>query len=133
MSLKEKFENFASSYMTNTYRGDKRAFDRIQEYFQKLGRYTEDEWTQSEAGSRKAVFAKGSSTKMPFDPESPLLEVMAIVKYSQSNSTITVTVGHKSWEARRARARYGRLLAKIDAYIADEKIAVRLSEEAQAT
>mgnify|MGYP003720969093 CR=1 FL=1 len=40
MSLKEIF----SCYVSTTYRGDKEAFERIQQYFKDVGRDTENQW-----------------------------------------------------------------------------------------
>ena len=115
MSLKEIF----SCYVSNTYSGDKQAFERIQQYFEDAGRYTEHQWKQKEAGETKAVFAKGKSVAFTFDYESSVLEVRSIIDYSEADGTITVSVGNSGFpfEARLAKPRYQELLSEIDAYI----------------
>ncbi len=123
MSLKEIF----SCYVANTYRGDQQAFQRIQQYFEDAGRYTEEKWKQKKADDTKAVFAKGESVAFTFDYESPVLEVRSIIDYSEPDGTITVSVGNSGFpfEARLAKPRYQELLIKIDAYIREQGIEVK--------
>lgn len=131
MSLKEIF----SCYVLQTYSGDKEAFERIQQYFEDAGRYTEEQWKQKKADDTKAVFAKGKSIAFTFDYESPVLEVRCIIDYSDEDGTITVSVGNSGFpfEAKIAKPRYQKLLNKIDAYIKEQKIEVKPSEQTNAT
>ena len=126
MSLKEIF----SCYVSNTYRGDQQAFQRIRQYFQDAGRYTEEKWEQKKADDSKAVYAKGKSLAFTFDYQSSVLEVRSIIDYSQPDGTITVSVGNAGFpfEARLAKPRYQELLNKIDAYIKEQGIEVKPTE-----
>ena len=131
MSLKEIF----SCYVSNTYRGDQQAFQRIQQYFEDAGRHTEEKWNQKKADDTKAVFAKGKSVAFTFDYESSVLEVRSIIDYSEPDGTITVSVGNSGFpfEARLAKPRYQELLIKIDAYIKEQGIEVQPVEQPNAT
>ncbi len=131
MSLKEIF----SCYVSNTYRGDQQAFQRIQQYFEDAGRYTEEKWKQKKADDTKAVFAKGKSVAFTFDYQSSVLEVRSIIDYSEPDGTITVSVGNSGFpfEARLAKPRYQELLNKIDAYIREQGIEVKPIEQPNAT
>ena len=130
MPLKEIF----SCYVSNTYFGDKQAFERIQQYFEDAGRYTEEQWKQKKADDTKAVFAKGKSIAFTFDYESSVLEVRSIIDYSEADGTITVSVGNSGFpfEAKLAKPRYQELLNKIDAYIKEQGIKVKPIEQAKA-
>ena len=131
MSLKEIF----SCYVSKTYTGDKQAFDRIQQYFEDAGRYTEEQWKQKKADETEVVFAKGKSVAFTFDYQSPILEVRCIVEYSDEDGTITVGVGNSGFpfEAKWAKPRYQKLLNKIDAYIKEQGIDVKPIEQINAT
>jgi len=130
MSLKELF----SCYVSNTYAGDKQAFERIQQYFEDAGRYTEEQWKQKKADETKAVFAKGESVAFTFDYESSALEVRSIIDYSETDGTITVSVGNSGFpfEAKLAKPRYQELLNKIDAYIKEQEMKVKPIERTDA-
>ena len=127
MPLKEIF----SCYVSNTYSGDKHAFECIQKYFEDAVRYTEEQWKQKKADETKAVFAKGKSIAFTFDYESSVLEVRSIIDYSEADSTITVSVGNSGFpfEARLAKPRYQELLNKIGAYIKEQGIKVQTIEQ----
>ena len=49
MLLKEIF----TCYVSNTYAGDKKAFEEIQHYFQDAKRYTEEKWKQKKEKPRR--------------------------------------------------------------------------------
>ena len=131
MWLKEIF----SCYVSNTYRGDQRAFQRIQQYFEDAGRYTEEKWRQKKTDDTKAVYAKGKKVALSFDYQSPALEVRSIIDYSEPDGTIMVSVGNSGFpfEARLAKPRFQALLNKIDAYIRDQGIEVKPIEQPNAT
>ncbi len=131
MLLKEIF----SCYVSKTYHGDKQAYERIQQYFEDAGRYTEDQWKQKKADETKVVFAKGKSVAFTFDYESSVLEVRSIIHYSEPDGTITVSVGNSGFpfEARLAKPRYQELLNKIDTYIKEQAIEVKPMEETNTT
>lgn len=115
-----------SSYVAKTYRGDRGAFERIQEYFTDAARYTEEAWERVSEDGGEAVFKKGEPVALTFDYRSPTLEVRSIVGYDADAQTVTVTVGNQGFpgEVHLARARYLTLLDKIDAYIVGQGIAV---------
>jgi len=131
VSLKEIF----SCYVSTTYRGDKEAFERIQQYFKDDGRATENQWKKRNADDTKAVFTAGKSFLFTFDYESSALEVRSIVAYSEADGTITVSVGNSGFpfEPLLSKPRYEKLLEKVNAFIVDEGIAVKRSEETSAT
>lgn len=45
-----------SSYVSRTYSGDRRAFERIQAYFTEATRFTEDAWEQVRDDETTAMF-----------------------------------------------------------------------------
>lgn len=120
------WERLFSSYVSKTYRGDRKAFEAIQAYFAEAARTTEEAWEQVSDEEAEAVFKKGKEVALTFDYRSPTLEVRSIVGYDADDQTITVTVGNHGFpgEVHLARTRYQTLLDKIDAYIAAHGIAV---------
>lgn len=128
-------EEIFSCYVSNTYRGNQEAFQRIQQYFEDAGRYTEEKWRQKKTDHTTAVYAKGQKVALTFDFQSPVLEVRSIIDYSEPDGTIMVSVGNSGFpfEARLARPRFQALLNKIDAYIRDQGIEVKPIEQPNAT
>jgi beta-glucosidase-like glycosyl hydrolase len=124
------WDRLFSSYVSKTYRGDRAAFERIQEYFREAARTTEEAWEYVHEREDEAVFKKGQPVALTFDYRSPTLEVRSIVGYDADEGTITVTVGNQGFpgEVHLARARYLALLDKIDAYIAENGIAVAVED-----
>jgi len=120
MLLKEIF----TCYVSSTYAGDKKAFEKIQHYFQDAKRYTEEKWKQGKNDDTKAVFSKGKSLAFTFDYGSSVLEVRSIVDYSENDEQIIVSVGNSGFpfEAQLAKPRYQELLNKIDTWIKDSGI-----------
>lgn len=116
-----------SCYVSKTYLGDQQAFQQIQQYFEFAMRYTEEKWKQKKGEATTAVFAKGKSLAFTFDYRSPVLEMRSIIDYSESDGTITISVGNSSFpfEARLAKPRYQELLAKIDTYIREQGVKAR--------
>jgi hypothetical protein len=61
--------------------------------------------------------------------------VRSIVAYSEADGTITVSVGNSGFpfEPLLSKPRYEKLLEEVNAFIVDEGIAVKRSEETSAT
>lgn len=123
------FERLFSSYVSRTYRGDRDAFERIQNYFSEVARLTEDAWVQVRDEETEAVFKKGTEVAFTFDYRSPTLEVRSIITHDTSAETITVTVGNKGFpgEVHMAKPRYQALLDKIDEYVTSNGIATEVT------
>ncbi len=118
--LKKRWREFVSDFKTTTYRGDRKAFEEICEFFEKLDRYTEDEWKKEEGDDHRVVFVKTPEKLTMFNRGEYF---KAIIEYSESDGRVVVAVGND--EGAREVDRYKALMKKIDAYITDEGIAVR--------
>lgn len=119
------WDRLFSRCVSKEYRGDRDAFERIQECFTEAARTTEEAWERVHDDYGELVFKKGEPVALTFDYRSPTLEVRSIAGYDADAGTITVAVGNQSFpgEVHLARARNAALLDKIDAFIAERGIA----------